>query len=84
MLQRLSLNAVFSRYQPAPGELWAQMRSSVFLLTHQYQGAGLAKTLVAIRHKEVLNNSFLSLVLYAESTCQAAMVNVLYLYTVFM
>jgi hypothetical protein len=53
------------------------------LLAHQYQGAGLAKALLANRQNAALSKAFASLVLNEELSCQAAMVNVLYLYTVF-
>jgi hypothetical protein len=59
------------------------MRWSLVLLAHQYQAAGLASAPLASKQKAVPNKQFPSLVLNEELSCQAVMVNVLYLYTVF-
>jgi hypothetical protein len=83
MLQWLSRKAVDSWVQPLPGEVWAHTRWSLVWLTHQYQAAGLAKASLAGTPSMALSKNSPSLVLNEDFSCQAAMVNVLYLYTVF-
>jgi len=40
-----------------PGEVWAQIRASLTLLAHQYQGAGLAWAMAESAAMKMENNS---------------------------
>jgi len=71
MLQCESRKGLGSWSQAFPGEVWAQMRASLTLLTHQYQGAGLAWAMPGSKTIMKKSSRVWRIAWIKESSCQA-------------